>query len=101
MKMLKIGGLAAALVLTAPAATAQELDTSQLRQSADYERNRILVRSTLRQKERYDAQRGAGASGSRARAKATCQNKGMAARKHGANHPKVRELYRLCAAAGF
>lgn len=35
------------------------------------------------------------------RARATCGNKGRAAANLGRNHPKVRQLYTLCAQAGY
>ncbi|WP_404334995.1 hypothetical protein AB2M62_14940 [Sphingomonas sp. MMS12-HWE2-04] len=89
---------AIALMLPAPAAVAQDLDTSQLQQRADMERNRVLVRSTLRQKQRADA--GRRMSRNQAQANA-CANRGRFAQQYGANHPKVLKLQSLCARAGY
>jgi hypothetical protein len=85
------------LALAMPPAAAQELDTSQLEQSADYERNRILVRSTMRQKQRYDASRSTGVTAGQIKA---CANKAAFRARHGADDPRIRLLYDKCAKIG-
>lgn len=78
-------------------ALAQELDTTQLEQSADYERNRTLVRSTLRHKQAYDARR-AGVTPRQVRA---CASKARFRAQHGADDPRVRFLFQKCKAVGL
>lgn len=80
-----------------PPVLAQELDTSQLQQSADYERNRILVRSTMRQKQRHDANRSTAVSPAQIKA---CANKAAFRARHGADDPRIRLLYDKCAKIG-
>lgn len=86
------------LVVAAPSAFAQvAYDTSQLDQRADVERNRILLRSTMRQKKSWDARR-SGASQAQASA---CADRPRFRREYGADNPKVRRLESLCARAGY
>lgn len=84
-------------LLVGASVSAQELDTTQLEQSADYERNRTLVRSTLRQKRAYDARR----AGLRARQVQACANKERFRAQHGGDDPRVRLLFQKCQAAGL
>lgn len=92
--------LAAAVAVMATPAVAQDLDTSQMSQHADTIRQGILVDKTVRR-----GYNGGGGyrtqSGLSARAEATCLNKRQAAVNLGRNHPKVQQLYALCAQAGL
>lgn len=87
----------AALALIVLPAAAQDLDTSQLEQSADNERNRILVRSTMRQKPAYDAKR----RDVTVRQVQACADKARFRTRHGANDPRVQLLFRKCRAVGL
>jgi hypothetical protein len=86
-----------AIFLAGSPVLAQELDTTQLEQSADYERNRTLVRSTLRHKQAYDARR-TGVTPRQARA---CASKERFRAQHGADDPRVRLLFQKCRAVGL
>lgn len=91
-----------ALIAVSPA-IAQDLDTSQLSQHADVVRQGILVDKTVRRNQARAQARAAPTSfaAKRARAKATCANRGRAAALHGEDDPKVKMLYRLCERLGF
>ena len=95
--MLKACTAAVALLIAAPATTAQDLDTSQLSQHADVVRHGILVDKTVR--------RGSGGGSSyaakEARARATCANRQRAVENLGASHPTTRQLFALCERLGF
>ena len=84
---------AVALALAAPAAA--QLPTDQLDQHAGVVRQGILVDKTV------NRNRGMTLEAKRERARATCANKHKAVENMGANHPTVRQLYALCAQAGF
>jgi|GEM_PF-7111686 len=95
MKSMAYCTVASLLAFTPPALA--QYDTSQLEQSADYERNRILVRSTMRQKKAYDARR-AGVTAEQVRA---CSNKERFRTQHGADDPRVQLLFEKCQAKGL
>ena len=93
-------GMAAALVLAAPAA-AQEYD-AQMHSSAMSSAGQVAVMQDMRDgrnggaTRRYD-----GGPRLSASAAATCRNKAQAAANMGRSHPKVKRLYQLCAQAGY
>ena len=90
--------VAAALMLTAATAVAQDLPATQLEDHAQVVRQDALTRALLRQRNRSHRERVAVLS---PQARATCANKRRAEANLGANHPKVRQLYALCARAGY
>lgn len=96
---IKASTVAAALLLATPAAFAQDLDTSQMSQHADTIRQGILVDKTVRRGQTYSG--GNSYEAKRARAQATCANRGRAAALHGADNPGVQKLYSLCEQLGF
>lgn len=98
---IKLYAIAAALFIIAPAAHAQDLPTDQLMNHSQVVRQDSLTRSLLQQKQ--NNANGGQASGTALtpKAKATCENKEQAAKNFGKDHPKVRQLYALCAKAGY
>lgn len=90
-----------AISFAVSAATAQDLPTDQLERHGEVVMHGVLLDKTIdRGRTTVRQSRGDG-YGSRAHARATCQNKGRAAANLEIDHPKVRQLYRLCAQAGF
>jgi hypothetical protein len=89
---------AAMVLAVAATATAQDLPTNQLEDHAGVVRQDILTRSLLRQRQNG---RGSDAAALSPNARRTCRNKGRAAANLGADNPKVRRLYALCAQAGY
>lgn len=62
----------------------------------------LLTQRLADQNMAYPQRHNAGPRASRtANARATCANKRRAAANFGTNHPKVRQLYALCALAGY
>lgn len=94
--------LAALLAVAAPAA-AQEMSVPDYQ--GDYA-GTLLHRRLSESMMDYQRRRMKGERPDRrrvpisARARATCANKGRAAARFGRAHPKVRQLYALCARAG-
>jgi hypothetical protein len=92
-------GTATALLLAVPAA-AQEYD-AQAHSSAMSSAGQVAVMENMRDGSRHVSRRDQSGRGVSANAAATCRNKQQAAANMGRNHPKVRQLYQLCAQAGF
>jgi hypothetical protein len=91
--------IAAGLIGITTSAVAQDLpvpDTSGA--YADSLLSRRLGDSMMRYQRRHN---GGPRPSSAANARATCANKGRAAANFGIDHPKVRQLYALCAQAGY
>jgi hypothetical protein len=93
--------LAAAIALTGlwttPAAAQIDI-MSAGEMSANVGRTTVMTDAITREAARSRSD--AGTAKAR-RAAATCANKDAARAKHGADDPRVQQLYRLCAQAGF
>lgn len=92
-----ICGIAAAtaLFLALPAAAQVQYDTTQLDQRADVERNRILLNSTVRKKQRAAAIRDSVAQ------KQACASRTRFRREYKLDNPKLKRLETLCKQAGY
>lgn len=85
----------AGTLLAASPAVAQLDPMSYGEAAASIGRTQVMNEAITRQNKAALTQR------KRERAKATCANKHKAAENHGADDPRVKQLYKLCAQAGY
>lgn len=94
--------LAGAFVAANTPLAAQDIPSPYDGAVAEHGQRQMMDRLAKRRLEQaYQRQRGATHRDVSPRAKATCRNKAQAAATLGRNDPKVRQLYALCAQAGY
>ena len=91
----RIAGMVVAAMLAAPALAQDVQPVFDLPELA---RGQVITSTANGYANRGSAKEG---STRESRARATCANKGRAATNMGRDHPKVRQLYRLCRQAGY
>lgn len=89
-----------ALVCAAAPAAAQDVYENAIANHGAVVRDNAILRHNLKQAR--DRQRGGRAAApTNARQAEACANRARFSREYGADHPKVRQLYALCAQHGY